>query len=171
MQKAEYRYYEISWDIPVLVLTGEKWETIYGTDNMHFHNYLEIGYFEQEMSGSDGNSCIEEIWQEFPAFTQYEVRSALAKCGLTTKHIESQVRVLSGGEQAKVRLCKLVNKDTNLLILDEPTNHLDVDAKDSLKKAFQEYKGSILLICHEPEFYQDVVNEVWDMSKWTMKVF
>ena len=99
------------------------------------------------------------------------MRSALAKCGLTTKHIESQVRVLSGGEQAKVRLCKLVNRDTNLLILDEPTNHLDVDAKESLKKALQEYKGSILLIFHEPEFYQDVVNEVWDMSKWTMKVF
>lgn len=95
----------------------------------------------------------------------------MQNAGLTTKHIESQVRVLSGGEQAKVRLCKLVNKDTNLLILDEPTNHLDVDAKDSLKKALQEYKGSILLICHEPEFYQDVVNEVWDMSKWTMKVF
>ena len=48
--------------------------------------------------------------QEFPSYTQYEVRSALAKCGLTTKHIESQVRVLSGGEQAKVRLCKLVNR-------------------------------------------------------------
>lgn len=44
MQKAEYRYYEITQDIPVLVLTGEKWETVYGTDNMHFHNYLEIGY-------------------------------------------------------------------------------------------------------------------------------
>ena len=132
---------------------------------------LEIGYFEQEVKGENRTTCIEELWQEFPSFTQYEVRSALAKCGLTTKHIESQVRVLSGGEQAKVRLCKLVNKDTNLLILDEPTNHLDVDAKDSLKKALQEYKGSILLICHEPEFYQDVVNEVWDMSKWTMKVF
>ena len=132
---------------------------------------LEIGYFEQEVKGENRTTCIEEIWQEFPSFTQYEVRSALAKCGLTTKHIESQVRVLSGGEQAKVRLCKLVNRDTNLLILDEPTNHLDVDAKESLKKALQEYKGSILLICHEPEFYQDVVNEVWDMSKWTMKVF
>ena len=132
---------------------------------------LEIGYFEQEVKDENRTTCIEELWQEFPSFTQYEVRSALAKCGLTTKHIESQVRVLSGGEQAKVRLCKLVNKDTNLLILDEPTNHLDVDAKDSLKKALQEYKGSILLICHEPEFYQDVVNEVWDMSKWTMKVF
>ena len=133
-------------------------------------DYLSIGYFEQEMAPGNTTTCIEEIWKEFPSYTQYEVRSALAKCGLTTKHIESQVRVLSGGEQAKVRLCKLVNRDTNLLILDEPTNHLDVDAKESLKKALQEYKGSILLICHEPEFYQDVVNQVWDMSKWTTKV-
>lgn len=75
--------------------------------------------------------------------------AALAKCGLTTKHIESQVRVLSGGEQAKVRLCKLINRDTNFLLLDEPTNHLDVDAKDELKRALKEYKGSILLICHD----------------------
>ena len=80
------------------------------------------------------------------------MRSALAKCGLTTKHIESQVRVLSGGEQAKVRLCKLVNRDTNVLLLDEPTNHLDTDAKDSLKKALLEYRGSLLLICHERSF-------------------
>ena len=83
---------------------------------------------------------------------------------------ESLVRVLSGGEQAKVRLCKLINKSTNVLLLDEPTNHLDVDAKDELKRALQEYRGSILLICHEPEFYQDIVNEVWDCSKWTTKI-
>ena len=132
---------------------------------------LEIGYFEQEIKGENRNTCIDEIWEEFPSFSQYEVRSALAKCGLTTKHIESLVRVLSGGEQAKVRLCKLINKSTNVLLLDEPTNHLDVDAKDELKRALQEYRGSILLICHEPEFYQDVVNEVWDMSKWTTKIF
>ena len=132
---------------------------------------LQIGYFEQEVKGDNRTTCIEEIWQEFPSFTQYEVRAALAKCGLTTKHIESQVRVLSGGEQAKVRLCKLVNKDTNFLLLDEPTNHLDVDAKEALKNALIEYKGSILLICHEPEFYRDVVGEVWDMSRWTTKIF
>ena len=132
---------------------------------------LAIGYFEQEVKGDNKITCIEELWQEFPSYTQYEVRSALAKCGLTTKHIESQVRVLSGGEQAKVRLCKLVNRDTNVLLLDEPTNHLDVDAKEALKSALKEYRGSILLICHEPEFYQDVVNEVWDMSKWTTKLF
>ena len=131
---------------------------------------LQIGYFEQEVKGDNKTTCIDEIWAEFPSYTQYEVRSALAKCGLTTKHIESQVRVLSGGEQAKVRLCKLVNKETNVLLLDEPTNHLDVDAKDALKEALKEYRGSVLLICHEPEFYQDVVSQVWDCSKWTTKV-
>ena len=134
-------------------------------------DYLEIGYFEQEMSGSGDNSCIEEIWQTFPGFTQYEVRSALAKCGLTTKHIESKVKVLSGGEQAKVRLCKLINRDTNILLLDEPTNHLDVDAKEELKRALQAYKGSILMVCHEPEFYEGLATEVWDCTKWTTKVF
>ena len=128
------------------------------------------GYFEQEGDYNNRTTCIEEIWQEFPSFNQYEVRSALAKCGLTTKHIESQVRVLSGGEQAKVRLCKLINRDTNVLLLDEPTNHLDADAKDALKEALREYRGTLLLICHEPEFYQDIVNEVWDCSKWTTKI-
>ncbi len=133
-------------------------------------SYLSIGYFEQEVAPDNATTCIEEIWKEFPAFTQFEVRAALAKCGLTTKHIESQVRVLSGGEQAKVRLCKLINKETNVLLLDEPTNHLDVDAKEELKRALIAYKGSILLICHEPEFYLDVVSEVWDCSKWTTKI-
>lgn len=131
---------------------------------------LEIGYFEQEIKGENKNTCIEEIWEEFPGFSQYEVRAALARCGLTTKHIESQVRVLSGGEQAKVRLCKLMNRTTNILLLDEPTNHLDVDAKEELKRALKAYRGSVLLICHEPEFYQDIVGEVWDCSKWTTKI-
>ena len=115
-------------------------------------------------------TCLEEIWQEFPSYTQYEVRSALAKCGLTTKHIESKVRVLSGGEQAKVRLCKLMGRESNVLVLDEPTNHLDVDAKDELKRALSEYKGAVLLICHEPEFYDGLVSKVWDLSKWSLKI-
>ena len=131
---------------------------------------LQIGYFEQEGAYDNATTCIEELWQEFPGFTQFEVRAALAKCGLTTKHIESQVRVLSGGEQAKVRLCKLINRESNILLLDEPTNHLDVDAKEELKQALMEYKGSILLICHEPEFYTDVVSQVWDCTKWTTRI-
>ena len=134
-------------------------------------DYLHIGYFEQEMSGDGNNTCLEEIWNEFPGFSQYEVRSALAKCGLTTKHIESKVKVLSGGEQAKVRLCKLINRETNILLLDEPTNHLDVDAKEELKRALKEYKGSILMVCHEPEFYEGLATDVWDCRKWTTKLF
>ena len=134
-------------------------------------DYLHIGYFEQEMSSDGNNTCLEEIWNEFPGFSQYEVRSALAKCGLTTKHIESKVKVLSGGEQAKVRLCKLINRETNILLLDEPTNHLDVDAKEELKRALKEYKGSILMVCHEPEFYEGLATDVWDCRKWTTKLF
>ena len=133
-------------------------------------DYLEIGYFEQEMDPSVTTTCIEEIWKEFPSYTQYEVRSALAKCGLTTKHIESKVKVLSGGEQAKVRLCKLINKKTNVLLLDEPTNHLDTDAKKELRRALTAYKGSILMVCHEPDFYDGLATAVWDCSKWSTKV-
>lgn len=133
-------------------------------------DFLNIGYFEQEMDKNIPTTCIEEIWKEFPTYTQYEVRSALAKCGLTTKHIESLVRVLSGGEQAKVRLCKLINRESNVLLLDEPTNHLDKDAKDELRKALTEYKGSILMVCHEPDFYQGWTTDVWDCTKWTTKL-
>ena len=133
-------------------------------------DYLEIGYFEQEMDQSIATTCIEEIWKDFPSLSQYEVRSALAKCGLTTKHIESKVKVLSGGEQAKVRLCKLINKPTNILLLDEPTNHLDVDAKAELKRALMEYKGSILMVCHEPDFYDGLATDVWDCSQWSLRI-
>lgn len=138
--------------------------------NVTLGDYLSIGYFEQEMAPGNTSTCIEEIWKEFPSYTQYQVRSALAKCGLTTEHIESQVRVLSGGEQAKVRLCKLINRETNLLLLDEPTNHLDIDAKEELKRALKEYKGSILFICHEPEFYEGLASKVWDCSQWSLKI-
>lgn len=134
-------------------------------------DHLEIGYFEQEMKTESNRTCLEEVWDEFPHFTQYEVRAALARCGLTTKHIESKVKVLSGGERAKVRLCKLINRETNLLVLDEPTNHLDVNAKAELKRALKEYKGSVLLISHEPEFYEGVVTDVWNGENWTTKMF
>ena len=130
-------------------------------------DYLYKGYFEQEIKPGD-NTCIQEIWDSFPSYTQYEVRSALAKCGLTTDHIESKVRVLSGGEQAKVRLCKLINVETNILLLDEPTNHLDIDAKDQLKRALKEYKGAILLVCHEPEFYEGLVDKVWNLEEYSL---
>lgn len=131
----------------------------------------KIGYFEQELKEPVDKTCIEDVWDTFPSFTQYEIRQALAKCGLTTEQLESKVYVLSGGEQAKVRLCKIMNTETNILVLDEPTNHLDVYAKDELKRELKEYKGTILMVCHEPEFYKDIVNEIWDCTEFTLKNF
>ena len=131
--------------------------------------FVEIGYFEQEESASQ-KTALEEVWDEFPTMTNAEVRAALAKCGLTTEHITSQVRVLSGGEQAKVRLCKLMLRPINLLVLDEPTNHLDVDAKAELKKAIEHFKGTVLLVSHDPDFYADIVTAVWNIEDWTTKI-
>ena len=132
--------------------------------------YLEIGYFEQEVFGDNDKTCLQEIWDTFPAWTQYECRAALAKCGLTTKHIESRIQVLSGGEQAKVRLCKLMNRAANILVLDEPTNHLDADAKDSLKQALLDYQGTVLIVCHEPDFYEGLATRVVDCTEWTTRI-
>ena len=131
--------------------------------------YLEIGYFEQE-AVNNTKTALQEIWDCFPGWTNNEVRSALAKCGLTTDHIETSMMVLSGGENAKVRLCRILNQETNVLVLDEPTNHLDVEAKDELKKAIKEYRGSVILVSHDPEFYEDIVDEVLNVEDWTTKV-
>lgn len=133
-------------------------------DNLH------SGYFEQESSRNNDKTAMEEIWSEYPGLSNYEVRQALAKCSLTNEHITSQMMVLSGGENAKVRLCKLMLKDINWLVLDEPTNHLDVDAKEELKRALKEFKGTVVLVSHEPEFYEDWVTDIWNVEDWTTKI-
>jgi len=132
--------------------------------------YLSVGYFEQEIAGDRNRTCLEVLGDEFPGMSQGELRSALARCGLTVKHIESMVAVLSGGEQAKLRLCVLMNRKRNVLVLDEPTNHLDVVAKDVLKSALQAYAGTILMVCHEPEFYEGIVTGTWDARAWALKL-
>ncbi|MGL5989880.1 ABC-F family ATP-binding cassette domain-containing protein [Cetobacterium sp.] len=131
--------------------------------------FLEIGYFKQEEESSK-TTALDEFWNEFPGLTNAEVRAALARCGLTSEHITSQMRVLSGGENAKVRLAKIMNREINFLILDEPTNHLDIDAKDELKRALKEFNGTILMVSHEPEFYTDVATEVWNVEDWSTKI-
>ena len=128
--------------------------------------YNKIGYFEQEIAEDNTNSVLYDTWNAFPDLTQTEIRSNLAKCGLTKQHIDSPINLLSGGEQAKVRLCKLINEPTNILVLDEPTNHLDIYAKNELKRALKEYAGSIILVCHEREFYEDIATDVWNCEDW-----
>lgn len=131
--------------------------------------FLEIGYFKQEEESSN-TPALNEFWDEFPSFTNAEARAALARCGLTNDHITSQMRVLSGGENAKVRLAKIMNREINFLVLDEPTNHLDIDAKVELKRAIKEFQGTVLMVSHEPDFYMDIATEIWDVEDWTTKI-
>lgn len=131
--------------------------------------YAEPAYFEQEHAAGS-KTALQDFWDEFPSMDNGEARRALSKCGLTNEHIESQVRVLSGGENAKLRLCKLMQKPMNLLVLDEPTNHLDIVAKEVLKEAIIKFKGTVILVSHEPEFYQGAVTDVWNIEDWTTKI-
>jgi ATPase subunit of ABC transporter with duplicated ATPase domains len=137
---------------------------------VEFGENVAYGYFEQEDSRGNLNTALEEIWNAYPSMSNHEVRSELAKCGLTTEHITSPMKVLSGGENAKVRLCKILMQELNLLVLDEPTNHLDPEAKAELEKAIREFKGTVLLVCHEPYFYETFVTDVWNVEDWTTKV-
>lgn len=131
--------------------------------------FLEVGYFKQE-EASSGETALDEFWNEFPSLTNGEVRAALARCGLTKDHIDTKMRALSGGENAKVRLGMIMNREINFLVLDEPTNHLDIDAKDELKRAIKEFKGTVFIVSHEPDFYMDIVTDVWNVEDWTTKI-
>ena len=136
--------------------------------NVELQSQLQIGYFQQEEKPSD-KSVIDELWQHFPSFTQYEIRKALAKCGLTNDQIESKVKVLSGGEKAKLKLCKLINKEYNVLFLDEPFNHLDQDAKEELTRSLIAYPGTIVLVSHEPEYYTKICTRTINLEKYSTK--
>ena len=150
-------------------------KTLLGIQNpvsgyVKMEQFIMPGYFEQESDGFNSNTALEEVWKAYPSMSNGEARAALARCGLTNEHITSQMMVLSGGENAKVRLCKLMLKEVNWLVLDEPTNHLDYDAKEELKRALKEFKGTILLVSHEQEFYEDWVTDVWNVEDWTTKI-
>src|SRR5699024_2792097 len=101
--------------------------------NLERGDFLYPAYFEQEVKAPN-TTPLDEIWNEFPGLDQHQVRAMLARCGLKNEHITRPLHMLSGGEQAKVRLCKLMNNESNWILFDEPTNHLDVYAKDELKK-------------------------------------
>jgi len=133
-------------------------------------DYLFPGYFEQESGRDSEVTALDTFWAEFPSMENREVRLCLSKCGLNNDHITSQMRVLSGGENAKVRLSIVMNRQHNWLILDEPTNHLDIEAKEELKRALTEYPGTVLLVSHDPSFYQDFVTRILNVEDWTTKI-
>lgn len=129
---------------------------------------LKLAYFNQNSDTNPDNTTIDEFWAVYPELNQAEVRARLAKCGLGTEQMESKVKVLSGGEEAKLRLAKIMYKESNVLLLDEPTNHLDVDAKEELKRAILEYKGGVFIISHEKSFYESIAKTIWNMEDFIL---
>lgn len=136
---------------------------------INYGDFLKAAYFEQEVKITSDSTAMEEVWNEFPHKTQKEIRENLAKCGLRQEYVLRSMCRLSGGEQSKVRLCKLMMTPSNYLILDEPTNHLDVESKLSLKAALNKFPGTVILVCHEKEFYEDWVTGIWNMEEYVMK--
>ncbi|MGE6402192.1 ABC-F family ATP-binding cassette domain-containing protein [Bacillus cereus] len=125
-------------------------------------------YFAQEEFASE-ITPLEKVWTERPDMTKKEVRQALAKCGLKEEHVLKPICLLSGGEQTKVRLCDLIVTKSNVLILDEPTNHLDIETKKALQEALQQYKGTVLIVSHEPSFYEAWITKIWNIEEWNVE--
>ncbi|MED1203803.1 ABC-F family ATP-binding cassette domain-containing protein [Heyndrickxia acidicola] len=129
-----------------------------------FGQNVKPAYFEQEWTTHSVQTPLDYIWSRYPLMNQQEVRQSLARTALKQEHILQPLHTLSGGEQTRVRLCELMLEDSNWLILDEPTNHLDPMAKRVLSAALRDYEGTVLLVSHEPEFYQDWITQVWNLE-------
>lgn len=139
--------------------------------NFRFSETIKsIGYYEQDLKWENPDDIpLDIIGKEFPKLNQKQIRKNLADCGVRKEHVMQPVTTLSGGEQAKVKLCKIVIKPCNLLILDEPTNHLDVDTKEELKKAIKEFNGTVILVSHESSFYKDVATRIVSIENLCIK--
>lgn len=129
--------------------------------NFHFGEHVQIAYFEQELLWEDkALTPLRVMADAFPKLTIHEIYTHLARCAISHTQANQEIATLSGGEQSKVKLCKLMMKPSNLLILDEPTNHLDQLTKEELKRALEHYQGTILLVSHDESFYKNIGDRV-----------
>ncbi len=122
---------------------------------------VKIGYYDQENQQLDeDNTVIDELWNEYDEKTQTQIRSALALFLFKGDDILKKINVLSGGEKARLTLCKLVMSHMNLLILDEPTNHLDINSREALEDALERFDGTIIAVSHDKYFIQKLATRI-----------
>lgn len=140
-------------------------EENHDSGEIRFGTNVNVGYFDQELEKLDVNKSIaEEIWDSFPRLTYFELRKALAKFLFIDDDIYKMIDELSGGEKARVSLCKIMLSDVNFLVLDEPTNHLDIESKEVLEEALNSYEGTLLVISHDRYFLNKVVNKILELK-------
>lgn len=126
---------------------------------------VKLGYFEQELHWPYPDATAANLIKSAcGGLDDKAVRQQLAQFGVSGKLAMQPIRTLSGGEQTKVKLCRLAQNPTNLLVLDEPTTHLDVTVKAALKQALIEYSGTIIVVSHERSFVADWPDRIVDIQ-------
>lgn len=126
-----------------------------------FADNVKIGYYEQDLKWPDNSKTPFEIISDaYPSMVKKEIIKNLALCGVKQDYINRSISSLSGGEQSKVKLCKLILSSFNFLIMDEPTNHFDKETKEVLENAIKDFQGSIIIVSHEEKFYRDWVDKI-----------
>ncbi len=138
----------------------------------HGHN-VQIGYFAQNQAHvlNDKLSVLEEAENSATEETRKYVRDYLGAFMFGGEAAEKKVSVLSGGERNRLALCKLLLRPFNVLIMDEPTNHLDIQSKEILKRALQKYTGTLILVSHDREFLEGLVNKVFDFRNGQVREY
>ncbi len=126
---------------------------------------VTVGYYDQENQNLDPSSTVlDELWNCYAGLTETEIRNALALFLFKGDDIEKQVSVLSGGEKARLTLCKLILSKMNLLILDEPTNHLDIGSREALEHALTEFDGTVIAVSHDRYFISKLATRILDVG-------
>jgi ATP-binding cassette subfamily F protein 3 len=134
---------------------------------------VDLGYYSQNQSEElpPAKTVLEVIDDEATGEYRKQVRSLLGAFMFQGDDVYKQVKVLSGGEKARLALCKLLLHPYNFLILDEPTNHLDMRSKDVLKAALAKFDGTILVVSHDRDFLKGMTNQVMEIKDGAMSVF
>ena len=123
------------------------------------------GYYDQEQQTLDNDSTVlEEVCRAHDKLTMPVVRSALASFLFFAEDMDKKVSVLSGGERARLMLCKMILSQINLLILDEPTNHLDIGSREALEDALMQFSGTIIAVSHDRYFVRKLSSKIFDMT-------
>ena len=127
--------------------------------------FVKIAYYDQENANLDPNETVlQELWGRHVLWDQTTVRNILAQVKLDAEHMDKTVRMLSGGERAKLALAVFECEKGNFLLLDEPTNHLDLPARESLEAALKAFDGTVLFVSHDRYFIQALAGKIVELS-------
>ena len=137
-----------------------------------FGRFVKIAFYDQENANLDLNETVlGELWGRHVIWEQTKVRALLAQAGLVAEDMDKKVRMLSGGERAKLALAVFECENGNVLILDEPTNHLDLAARESLETALKEFDGTILFVSHDRYFIRAIAGKIWELENGSITQF